>query len=259
MTGPKIITLDIETSPIQAFTWGIWQQNIGLSQIIKDWSILSYCAKTLGEKTIRYADVSEQADYYDDSAVLAGIWRELDEADIIVTQNGRRFDHRKINARLLTLGFPPPSPYKTIDTKVEAAKVAMFTSNKLEWLAAVLTDAPKDKHKDFPGFELWRECLAGNPKAWAVMRKYNPRDVIGTEKLYLQLRPYIVNHPNVTVYDEDDTTRCPKCGSHKLEKRGYLTTQTGQYQRFSCNSCGGWSRSRYTLNTKAKRQSLLSN
>jgi predicted RNA-binding Zn-ribbon protein involved in translation (DUF1610 family) len=259
LTAPKIITLDIETSPIQAFTWGIWQQNIGLSQIIKDWSILSFSAKTLGEKAIRYLDVAGQEDHYDDSAILAAIWQELDEADIVIGQNSRRFDHRKINARLLGLGFPPPSPYKVIDTKVEAAKLGMFTSNKLEWLAAALTDAPKDKHKAFPGFELWRECLAGNPKAWAVMRKYNPKDVIATEKLYLRLRPFIVGHPNVAAYIEGDKIACPKCGSRKIEKRGYAYTQGGRYQRYQCTACGGWARGRFDTHNKEQRAVLLSN
>jgi hypothetical protein len=91
------------------------------------------------------------------------------------------------------------------------------------------------------------------------MRKYNPRDVIATEKLYLRLRPYIVGHPNLAVYDDGELTRCPKCNSTKIEKRGNERTQTGLYQRYHCQSCGGWARSRYTGNTLKKRQSLLSN
>lgn len=259
VTGPQIITLDIETLPIQAFTWGIWQQNIGLNQIIKDWSVLSYTAKTLGEKGIRYGDTSPQADVYDDSELMTAIWNELDAADIVIGQNSKRFDHRKINARLIQLGFPPPSPYKVIDTKVEAAKVAMFTSNKLEWLAAALTDVPKDKHKDFPGFELWREIIAGNPKAWASMRRYNPRDVRATEKLYLALRPYIEGHPNLAVYAANGKAACPKCGSHNVVSRGYAYTQVGRYQRFHCTTCGGWSRGRFDTQQKGQRAALLSN
>lgn len=256
--GPKIITLDIETSPIEAFVWGLWKQNIGLKQIKSDWSVMAYAAKTLGQKEVRYADTEKEADVKDDSALMALIWAELDAADIVVTQNGKHFDHRKINARFITLGMPPPSPYKMIDTKVEASKVAMFTSNKLEWLADILTDAPKDSHKQFPGFELWRECMAGNPKAWAVMRKYNPKDVIATERLYLRLRPYMQQHPNVAVYDdESETTSCPSCGGTRLQRRGFYFTDTGRYQRFSCNACGSWSRDRYTSNTLAKRKSLL--
>lgn len=259
MTGPKIITLDIETSPIVAYVWSLWKQNVGLNQIVRDWTVLSFSAKTLGDRTIRYMDVAGQVDLYDDGAVMSELWKELDSADVIVAQNGIRFDVRKINARFLTLGFAPPTPYKVVDTMVEAKKVAMFTSNKLEWLSAVLTDTPKSKHKSFPGFELWTECLADNPKAWAEMRKYNVQDVKATEALYLKLRPYIEGHPNLAVLDDDETMRCPKCLSPKLQQRGFATTQTGQYPRYQCTSCGGWSRGRYTVNTKQKRKSLLSN
>jgi hypothetical protein len=255
----KIITLDIETSPIQAYTWGIWDQNIGLDQIIKDWSILSFSAKTLGDPKVRYADVSGQRDYYDDRKILKAIWAELDEADIVIAQNGKRFDIRKINARFLERGLPPPSPYKVIDTLIEAKKIAAFTSNKLEWMSQILTDHPKDKHKEFPGFELWSECLKGNQKAWATMRKYNPRDVVATEDVYMRLRPYMIGHPNVAAYNDDTDVQCPKCGGKHLQSRGLALTQSGEYRRYQCRSCGGWARSRYTQNSIDKRRALLSN
>lgn len=257
MTGPKIVTLDIETFPNLVYTWGLWKQNIGVNQIVRDWSLASMCWKWYGEKTTHYIDCEK--DPADDTEVVMAAWKVLDEADIVIGQNSKHFDIRKLMARFIELGLKPPSPFKQIDTKVEAAKVAMFTSNRLEWLAAHLTDVPKDKHKDFPGFELWSECLKGNPKAWAAMRKYNPRDVIATERVYERLRPYIEGHPNIAVHDDDETTRCPRCNSTRLQQRGYATTQVGRYPRFQCMNCGGWSRGRYTTNTKGKRQSLLAN
>lgn len=259
MPGPKIKTLDIETSPITAYVWRTFKENVSIDQIVRDWSILSFCAKDLGKRAVRYMDVSEKADPYDDYAIMQALWKELDEADIIIVQNGIKFDLRKINARLLALGFPPPRPYKLVDTMLEARKIAAMTSNKLEWLSAVLTDAPKDKHKEFPGFSLWAECLKGNKKAWRVMRKYNPQDVRATEKVYLRLRPYIVGHPNVAAYYEDEKRRCPKCGSTRVEQEGFHYTQVSKYPRYKCGACGGWSRGRYTISSKEKRKSLLSN
>ena len=259
MSKPKIITLDIETSPIVAYVWGLFKQFVSPSQIVRDWAILSYCAKTLGEKEVRYKDNSKKARYDDDKDLMLALWKELDEADIVVTQNGIRFDIKKINARFLIHDLPPPSPYKVIDTMVEAKKIAALTSNKLEWLAKVLAGGKKDNHADFPGFELWLQCMAGNKKAWASMRKYNPQDVIETEAVYLKLRPYMVGHPNVAAYDADEEMVCPKCGSDDIVQRGFAYTQTGKYQRIKCKGCGGWSRTRYTENTIEKRRSLLSN
>lgn len=257
--GPKILTIDIETAPIKSYTWGLWKQNIGLNQIVEEWTILSYCAKWLHSKEIIYQDNRDQADVRDDRHLLQGVWELLNEADIVITQNGIRFDLRKIRARLILEGYPPFKPIKQIDTMVEAKKNFAFTSNKLEWMSAKLTDEPKSKHNKFPGFELWAECLKGNVKAWDEMRKYNPTDVRGTEKLYLRLRPWIEGHPNVAQYYEGDATRCPKCGSLKIKEHGKHFTQTGEYKRYKCGCCGGFSRSRYTLNSTNKRKTLLSN
>lgn len=49
MSKPKVLILDIETSPLEVYTWGIWEQNISLNQIKKDWNIIAWCAKWLGE------------------------------------------------------------------------------------------------------------------------------------------------------------------------------------------------------------------
>ena len=260
--GARIVTLDIETAPILAYVWGLFKQFVGLDQIVKDWSILSVTWKWLGEKKTHYVDTWEDgkaADIHDDSKLLQALWLVLDEADIVVTQNGISFDIKKINARFIQAGMPPPSPYRQVDTKVEAAKVARLTSNKLAWLAKVLNGSEKDKHADFPGFELWAECMKRNPKAWAAMKKYNPIDVVETEGVYLKLRPYIVGHPNVGAYLDLSEPTCPKCGSLEVQQRGFSRTQTGLYKRMRCSGCGGWSRTRYTQNTIGERKALLSN
>lgn len=257
--GARIGVLDIETFPILAYTWGIWNQNINLDFIVRDWSICALAYKWVGERDVAYFDVSEQADIFDDRFLLEALHAFLDEADVVIVQNGIKFDLRKINARFIQAGMKPPSPYKVIDTKVEAKKIAAFTSVRLDWMSKILTDTPKDRHKEFPGVELWLQCMARNPRAWEVMRKYNPRDIVSTEGVYMSLRPYIVGHPNVAAYNDDTDVQCPKCGSKNLQQRGLARTQSGEYRRYQCNECGGWARSRYVGNTIAKRRALLSN
>lgn len=261
--GARIVTLDIETAPILAYVWGLFKQFVGLDQIVRDWTILSVTWKWLGEDKTHYVDTYENGrakDVCDDSKLLVKLWKVLDEADIVVTQNGIQFDIKKINARFIQAGMLPPSPFKQVDTKVEAVKIARFTSNKLAWLAKILNGSEKDKHSEFPGFELWKECLARNPRAWAAMKQYNPIDVIETEAAYLKLRPYIIGHPNVANYLPGQTEpACPKCGSDLVQHRGTARTQTGVYRRMHCTACGGWSRSRYTMNTIAERRNLLTN
>lgn len=259
MAGPRIKTLDIETSPIVAYVWSLWKVNIGLNQIVEEWSILSYCVKDLGNKKVRYEDTSDKANPRDDYDLLVKLRAELVDCDMLIAQNGKAFDLKKINARFIEQGLAPVAPIKVIDTMLIAKDVAKFTSNRLEWLSKHLTDTPKYAHNNFPGMELWSECLKGNRKAWREMKKYNCIDVPATEELYLKLRPYMQGHPNVAAYYDDDKVRCPRCGSTHVTDVGQAYTQTGEYTRYQCGDCGGFARSRYTQNSKAKRLSLLSN
>src|SRR5579885_983063 len=181
---PRILTLDIETAPLKSYHWGLWDQNIGIEQIDVDWSILAYGAKWLDKPKFIYRDTGGRGESKtrDDAALLDEIALLLDEADLVVAQNGKKFDIKKINTRLIQANIPPYSPIRVIDTQEVAKKHFGFPSNKLAYTSKILTDTPKDDHRKFPGFELWRECLADNPKAWKEMKKYNKRDVIATEK-----------------------------------------------------------------------------
>lgn len=225
--------------------------------IASDWTILSFAAKWLGSKKVIQMDTSKQENVRDDRLLLSALWAILDNADIVVGQNIKAFDIRRINARMLMHGFGPYSPVKVIDTKVEAKKYFDFTSNRLEWLSKHLTDTPKSAHKKFPGFSLWEGCLRGDKAAWTEMRKYNIRDVVSDEKLYLRLRPWIDNHPNMGNYTTAEKIVCPKCGSEDLRPNGNAYTQTGKYQRYRCLDCGGFARSRYSENAKTKAKVIL--
>ena len=255
--GPRVLLIDIETSPITGYVWGLFKQNVGLNQIKAEWNILSFCAKWLGEPEIIYDDVRDHP--ADDSTLLQQLWDLLNEADLVICQNGKRFDVPKIQARLIMAGYLPPSPFKVVDTMLMAKQQFGFTSKKLEWMTTYLTETKKDKHAKFPGFELWSECLKGNPDAWDEMREYNIPDVTSMEELYLKLRPWYVGHPNVAIYCNSEQAACPKCGSHDVQQDGWTYTQSGKYERYHCGNCGGWSRGRYTRNSTAVRKAQLSN
>lgn len=260
MSNPKILVLDIETSPIMGYVWSLWQQNLSLGQVTKEWCILSFCAKWLGDPKIIYEDNSRQRNKEDDNRIVRKLWKLLDKADIVVAHNGKKFDIRKIQARFLLLGLPPTSPFKVVDTLLEARKHFAMTSAKLEFLTDKLcTKHKKLKHGKYPGFALWVECLKGNQEAWAEMKEYNIEDVLSLEELYLILRPWMQGHPNVANYDEDDTEdahKCPACGSSDVIRKGTRSTQVGKYTRYHCK-CGHWSRGRVMTSSKQHRKNLL--
>lgn len=242
---PKILLLDIETSPIVSYTWGLFDQNVGLNQIKKDWHLLSFAAKWLDVKTVIYSDQRNVKNIENDRHLLNALWVLLDQADIVLTQNGKKFDIKKINARFVMNGMKPPSSYKQVDTLVLAKKYFGFTSNKLEYMTSKLcVKYKKLSHKKFPGFELWSECLKGNKEAWNEMKKYNIHDVLALEELSQKLIPWD-NSINTALYSSENN-RC-SCGSNRFVKNGFCYTSVGKYQRYSCSKCGAESRDRKNL------------
>jgi hypothetical protein len=259
--SPRILVIDIETAPLEGYVWQLFDQNIGLEQIKTEWSILSYAAKWLGESKMLYEDTGGRGPKKarNDKKLMKPLWNLLNEADIVVAQNGKKFDVKKINARLIEHGFGPYKPIKIVDTMLVARKHFGFTSNRLAWMSEHLTDTPKSEHRKFPGFLLWKACLADDPKAFAEMKHYNCTDVEATEKVYLRQRPWISNHPNVGTYAETIGAVCPKCGCGRLQKRGEEVTMHGRYNRLKCCGCGGWSRTKQNLIEKTQRKRLLVN
>lgn len=255
---PKVLIFDIETSPMLGYIWALWDQNIALNQIKADWHILSYAAKWLGDppSKIMYKDQRHAKDVSNDKELLKGIWQLLDDCDVVITQNGKAFDVKKLNARFLEHGFQPPTSYKHIDTKLIASKNFKFTSNKLEYMTHKFNKKYKKltKRKKFSGFELWTECLAGNLEAWKEMEKYNKYDVLSLEELYHILAPWD-STVNFNLYTDDESYKC-NCGSTEFRHKGYHYTNVGKFKRYKCVSCGKESRGRTNLFSKEKKESL---
>jgi Aeromonas phage DNA polymerase exonuclease subunit len=255
--GPKVLLIDIETAPLLVHCWGLFDQNIGLNQVKSDWHLLSYSAKWLSDspKKIIYEDQRNVSKIEDDSKLLNSVWKLLDEADVVVSQNGRRFDVKKLNARFVLSGMSPPSSFKQIDTLEIAKKYFSFTSNKLEYMSDKLCIKYKKQTKrKFAGFDLWKECLAGNLAAWKEMEKYNKYDVLALEELYEVLIPWD-SSVNFNLYNDSNENKC-KCGSSDFTKRGFFYTGVAKYQRYQCKKCGAETRDRKNLFSKAKGQSL---
>lgn len=253
-SGPKVLFFDIETAPMEVFAWGLFDQNIGLNQIKKDWYVLSWSARWLGESKVMYEDLRQGTKDFslkNEKKLLAGIWRLLDQADVVVTQNGVRFDSKKLNARFIINGMKKPSSYKHFDTLKVAKKHFAFTSFKLEYMAKALdVKFKKLAHKKFPGFDLWAECLLNNQEAWKEMERYNKRDVLTLQSVYEKLAPFDGDETiNFNIFkDNQDDYEC-KCGSTSRNKYGFAYTKNSKYQRFKCMSCGAETRSKKAIKT----------
>lgn len=230
----RILTIDIETRPLQVYCWGLWQQNIGINQIIDAGGILCFAAKWHGEKEIIFSSVKNG-----EKAMLRKAHKLLNEADAVIGWNSQRFDSRWFNGQFVKHGMTRTSPYAQIDLMKSAKAFQYLPSYKLDFSARWLGIGQK---VTTGGFDLWRDCMANDPKAWRLMEKYNKGDVTLTEKVYDALRSggWVKNIPNHSVLDGHV---CPNCASEKLQRRGYAMTKTKRYARFQCNDCGTFSQS----------------
>src|SRR5690606_10806763 len=48
----RILTLDIETRPHEAYVWGLWKQNIGVTQLMERGHVMCFVAKWYGDKEV---------------------------------------------------------------------------------------------------------------------------------------------------------------------------------------------------------------
>ncbi len=235
------LVLDIETAPILGYFWELGEQYVGTDQIVKDWYIISWSAKWLGDDKVTYRDI-RNAKEGDDKPILKELWKLLDQADIVITQNGKKFDSRKINARFMIHRMPPPKPYTHIDTYRLVKQVAAHTSNKLEYLTEKLnTNHKKTHHKKFPGLKLWIECLKGNREAWRELKHYNIEDVLSTEELYLNIKAWTTDAMPKMYVLTDNADTCSTCGYVGPMRKGKdRIRKSGIYIQNSCTKCGAW-------------------
>ncbi len=233
---PETWILDIETSPMLAYVFGLKDQNIALNQLKEDWHIMAWSAKPLGgpKSSIIYYETRNG----DDRAIVKALWHLLDKVDILITQNGKGFDGPRIEARMMLHGMKPPSPYKHLDTYL-STRPRGFTSHKLEYLTGKFCKTNKKvSHSKFPGMKLWTECLKGNPKAWKEMRIYNIKDVLATEELYLKTQAWTPKGMPSPYVPVDAAPNCPTCHSYNLRSLGIEKNGLGKHRRYICTQCG---------------------
>jgi len=240
MSKSKILVLDIETRPIVSFTWGLWQQNVGLSQVVQDMGVLCWAAKWLEDDYIYYDalhfhEKMWKKDPDNDIKVLESVWKMLDQAEYVLAHNVS-FDVKTLNSRFIQQGMQPPSSYKVIDTLRIAKQNFRFTSNKLAFIGKAITE---DCKMDPGGFETWRSiCIDRCTKAFDYMMEYNLQDVYLLEEVYLKLRAWDKKHHNRANSTDLKEVVCNACLSTNVVKNGYYHTNTQRYNKFKCQDCG---------------------
>lgn len=258
---------DIETAPQQAYQWGSGKWDTRPLKVTKPRYHLAFVygwEPPTGEPFEKhYVALTDnprfKPDYPHtkprkniDAWVLGELWHLFQEADITIAHNGKRFDTKRTNARILTHPDIPPydAPYQ-IDTLLEYRKIAAFPSNSLNELARELGIEGKYHH---PGIDMWWGCMEGDPFFCEEMRKYNLQDVETLRNVFLRIQPWTKPVVNAMAYIARQSTDrpimctipgCPDPTAGVIG-RGPRPSKTGLlYQRWQCKGCGGYSTSRY--------------
>jgi uncharacterized protein YprB with RNaseH-like and TPR domain len=169
------------------------------------------------------------------------------DVDILIGHNSKRFDTKKLNARLMYHGLEPlPSGIIQLDTLTEIKKIAAFSSNRLDYLGKHLTNGGKKETSK----GLWLRVLKGDKKAVEEMLVYNKQDVQVLEDVYLKIRPYIKQHPHIGVlHGENRQHSCQRCGSTNLKGNRERFTAAGVKKiQKQCGDCHGYSTFNYKVN-----------
>jgi len=234
MSEPKVLIVDIETSPSRVWTWGLFNQNIGINQVDKPGQMICWAAKWVGQKKMHYRSEYTAGGRLE---MVEEIWRLMDDADYIVHYNGTSFDVKHIHREMLLLGMGPPAPHKNIDLLKVVKQRFKFLSNKLQHVSEQLEIGQKLVHT---GFDLWRGWMEEDPSSIKLMGRYCRQDVNLTEDLFDELSDWIppMQLRNAQLIDGAKPDVCPRpgCGSVDLHKDGFYYAPTSKYQRWRCEN-----------------------
>lgn len=235
--GMKILAYDIEASSLKADYGFIF--------------CISY--KWIGEGKIHTISIRNsptfKTDCTNDKWVVEQFAKVFAEADAQLAHFGMFFDYPFLNTRLLTHGLAPLPPVQLIDTWKTAKKKLRLSSNRLDSIfSAMGIETKKTRLKPTE----WVRAAAGHVKAIKYIEDHCYWDVDALEKVYLKLRPLMLDLPNHAVTAESNSA-CPRCGVDALIKRGFHITKAGRKPRYQCTKCRGWSHG------KVKKETVLAN
>jgi DNA polymerase elongation subunit (family B) len=243
--GHSMVIYDIEVSYIVSATWDVYETNV--VKILREPFIIGIGWKFLDSKETFYKDITDfplyKRDRFNDKALIEYFKDNvIERAEIFIGHNSNSFDWKWIMGRYVTHDIEPPSTKRHVDTYRVCKNLFKFPYYSLKYLAEKF-NLPRKKQND--GIDLWVDCIENNiPTRWQEMEDYCKCDVIATEALYLHIRPFVKNHPNMNMLLEGMTLEkgksmnCPKCGDDHIVKLGFAYTNTATYQTYLCRNCG---------------------
>jgi len=246
----RVLTLDIERIPgqasvqhrgltIQGDFWdlGGWKHTINRrihADDVTEWPrTICAAAKWYDQKDIMFTAEWGEGGHEE---FMSTVWAWYDQADIVIGHNLQAFDSKHLKASWALYGWPSPRPWKTVDTLKVARSEFAFESNTLDSLCQRLgVKAKTDKYQ----VDVARAACAGDEKAQKKLQRYNEGDIRATEAIYDRLRPWIKNHPHLSMFTGEEWG-CPNCGNKDISRyvQAEAYTNVQRYRAYQCPKCG---------------------
>ena len=186
LRNAKVLIYDEEVSPRLGYYYGAYE--VTPIKEVRPPILLSVAWKWLGEKDTHCLTLYDRptVDPYNDKLLVNELWNLMDEANIVVGFNSKRFDDKMANYFFIKHNMTPPSPYKQVDVLQSARRYFKFDKNNLDYLGKLLVGGGKT---DQTYTDFWEDLLEGNKKekkaASEGMKKYNcltpDHKVLGTD------------------------------------------------------------------------------
>ena len=225
----RVLTLDIERVAGRARIWDQKTRYVPISAWTELPRTICVGYHWYGE---RYPRLIAEWDESRDAFVNAA-WALLDEADVVISFNGKRFDVPHLKGMFAEAGMPPPSPWRNVDLFTVARSAFAFESKSLDHLCQRLGVVGKRGRYDAATAEA---AVSGDERAQATLTRYCKADVKATVAVYDALRAWIPNHPHVGQSSAEALT-CPNCGGTDLSPNGSYRAQVIEYSQYRCNLC----------------------
>ena len=196
---PRLLICDLESSLLEGYFFRIWQENIPMRRIKKQAHLLSASFAYNDESVQGFRLTPEQVKTGDDFDVVCKVVEAVNNCDLMITFNGKRFDVKLLNTRALFWGLPPVKAPKHIDLFEQSKRVFKFPSNSMQNVSMYLGENGK---LETSGSNLWERCaeyedVVECEKALGEMLTYGLQDIVATRDLYYRFQGWMKGVPNL--------------------------------------------------------------